>query len=253
MTAGETPLPQILDEARRLAGAALERDVPLRLVGGLAVRIRVDEAFHPGLSREYKDIDFVTLKGRRKQVTSFLSDMGYQPQEQFNALNGHERLLFHDLENQRQLDVFVGAFRMCHEIPITDRITHDAMTLPLAELLLTKLQIISLNEKDLRDIVAILHHHDVADQDGDTINAARVAKLCAEDWGLWRTCKLNVDRVREGLAGYEMTQDERAAVEQRLDRLWERIDAEPKSRGWRLRDRVGDRKRWYDEPEEVDA
>ena len=253
MSVGETPLAQILDEARRLAGAALERDVPLRLVGGLAIRIRGDEAFHPGLSREYKDIDFVTLKGRSKQVTSFLQDMGYQPHEQFNALNGHERLLFHDLRNQRQLDVFVGAFRMCHEIPITDRIIHEPMTLPLAELLLTKLQIISLNEKDLRDVVAILHHHDVADQDGDTINASRVAKLCAEDWGLWRTCKLNFDRVRAGLATYDMTPDERAAIEQRLDRLWERIDAEPKSRGWRLRDRIGDRKRWYEEPEEVDA
>jgi hypothetical protein len=247
------PLPDILDEARRLANAALERDVPIRLVGGLAVRIRVDEAFHPGLSREYKDIDFVTLKGRRKQVSQFLSDMGYEPQEQFNAMNGHERLLFHDLGNQRQLDVFVGAFRMCHQIPITDRITLDPMTLPLAELLLTKLQIVNLNEKDLRDIVAILHHHEIGDHDGDTINVARISQLCAEDWGLWRTCKMNVERVRAGLEDYEMAPDERAAVIDRVDRLWERIDAEPKTRGWRLRDRIGDRKRWYDEPEEVDA
>jgi hypothetical protein len=252
MSAG-TPLPQILDEARRLATAALERDVPIRLVGGLAVRIRVDEAFHPGLSREYKDIDFVTLKGRSKPVARFLEDMGYQPQEQFNAMNGHERLLFHDLGNGRQLDVFVGAFRMCHQIPITDRITLDPMTLPLAELLLTKVQIVNLNEKDLRDIIAILHHHEIADHDGDTINAARVAQLCAEDWGLWRTFKMNVGRVREGLAQYDMAEPERLAVEERLDRLWERIEAEPKSRGWRLRDRIGDRKRWYDEPEEIDA
>jgi hypothetical protein len=179
--------------------------------------------------------------------------MGYQPQEQFNAMNSHERLLFHDLGNGRQLDVFVGAFRMCHQIPITDRITLDPMTLPLAELLLTKLQIVNLNEKDLRDIVAILHHHEIADHDGDTINATRVAQLCSEDWGLWRTCKLNVGRVREGLAHYDMADHERLAVEERLDRLWERIEAEPKSRGWRLRDRIGDRKRWYDEPEEVDA
>jgi hypothetical protein len=249
----QEPLPQILDEARRLAGAAYEQDLPLRLVGGLAVRIRVDETFHPGLSREYKDIDFVTLKGRGKQVVRFLEEMGYEPQAQFNAMNGHERLLFHDLVNRRQLDVFVGAFRMCHEIPITDRITHDPMTLPLAELLLTKLQIVSMNEKDLRDIVAILHHHDVGDDDGDTINANRVAKLCAEDWGLWRTCKMNFDRVREGLASYDIAEEERATINQRLDRLWDRIEAEPKSRGWRLRDRIGDRKRWYDEPEEVDA
>lgn len=249
----QAPLPQIIDEARRLATAALERDVPIRLVGGLAVRIRVDETFHPGLSREYKDIDFVTLKGRSKVVAGFIEEMGYEPQQQFNAMNGHERLLFHDLGNQRQLDVFVGAFRMCHEIPITNRITLDPMTLPLAELLLTKLQIVTLNEKDLRDVIAILHHHEVADHDGDTINADRVAQLCAEDWGLWRTCKMNVERVREGVESYDIAEDERATVEDRLDRLWARIEAEPKSRGWRLRDRIGDRKRWYDEPEEVDA
>src|SRR5262249_39730949 len=104
-----TPLSQIVDEARRLATAALERDVPIRLVGGLAVRIRVDDAFHPGLSREYQDIDFVTIKGRSKVVARFLEDMGYEPNQAFNAMNGHERLLFNDACNERQVDVFVGA------------------------------------------------------------------------------------------------------------------------------------------------
>ncbi len=249
--ATDTPLPQILDEARRLTAAAAEQDVPIRLVGGLAVRIRVDETFHAGLSREYKDIDLVTLKGRSKPVARFLQEMGYEPHQQFNAMNGSERLLFFDMGNERQLDVFVGAFRMCHEIPITERITIDALTLPLAELLLTKFQIVNLNEKDLRDIVAILHHHDVADKDGDTINAAYVAQLCGDDWGLWRTFQLNVVRVREGLDQYDLAQHERETVERRLDRLWERIEAQPKSRSWRMRDRIGDRKKWYDEPEEV--
>ena len=118
--ATDTPLPQILDEARRLTAAAAEQDVPIRLVGGLAVRIRVDETFHAGLSREYKDIDLVTLKGRSKPVARFIEEMGYEPHQQFNAMNGSERLLFFDMGNERQLDVFVGAFRMCHEIPITD-------------------------------------------------------------------------------------------------------------------------------------
>ena len=249
--ATDTPLPQILDEARRLTAAAAEQDVPIRLVGGLAVRIRVDETFHAGLSREYKDIDLVTLKGRSKPVARFIEEMGYEPHQQFNAMNGSERLLFFDMGNERQLDVFVGAFRMCHEIPITERITLDALTLPLAELLLTKFQIVSLNEKDLRDIVAILHHHDVADKDGDTINAAYVAQLCADDWGLWRTFQMNVVRVREGLDQYDLAEHERETVERRLDRLWERIEAQPKSRSWRMRDRIGDRKKWYDEPEEV--
>ena len=245
------PLADILAEARRLATAARERDIPVRLVGGLAVRIRAPDTFHPALTREYKDIDLVTPKGRGKPVAGFIAEMGYAPQEQFNAMNGHERLLFHDLANRRQLDVFIGVFRMCHEIPIGDRVTQDPVTVPLAELLLTKLQIVHLNEKDLRDIVAILHHHDVAAEDGDTIHGGRVAALCASDWGLWRTTKMNVERVREGLGQYDLSEGERAVIEQRLDRLWEQIEAEPKSRGWRMRDRIGDRKRWYEEPEEV--
>ena len=249
----EGPLPQILDEARRLASEALEQDVPMRLVGGLAVRIRVDEAFHPGLSREYKDIDFVTLKGRSSRSRRSSRRMGYERQAQFNAMNGHARLLFFDLADERQLDVFVGAFRMCHEIPITKRIPPIQWHVPLAELLLTKLQIVHLNEKDLRDVIAILHHHDISDQTATRSTAAGSRACCAEDWGLWRTCKMNIERVHEGIKDYDIAQSERAVVEERLDRLWERIETEPKSRGWRLRDRIGDRRRWYDEPEEVDA
>src|SRR5450755_3111921 len=147
----DEPLADVLAEARRLATAAGKRDLPLRLVGGLAVRIRAPDTFHPSLTREYKDIDFVTPKGRSKPVAGFIAEMGYAPQEQFNAMNGHERLLFHDMVNRRRLDVFIGVFRMCHEIPIGDRVTQDPMTVPLTELLLTKLQIVHLNEKDLRD------------------------------------------------------------------------------------------------------
>ena len=142
---------------------------------------------------------------------------------------------------------------MCHEIPIDRRVAVDPTTIPLAELLLTKLQVVKLNEKDLRDIVAILHHHDVGEADGDTINAARVAELCADDWGLWRTTKMNVERVRDGVEHYDIAAAERDEVERRLDVLWARIEAQPKSRGWRLRDRVGDRKQWYEDPEEVHA
>ena len=147
-----------------------------------------------------------------------------------------------------QLDVFVGVFRMCHAIPLTDRLLVDELTLPLAELLLTKLQIVKLNEKDLRDAVAILHHHDVGEHDGATINATRIAELCAEDWGLWRTSKLTIERVREGLDAYGLASSDLQAIETRLERIWAEIERAPKSRGWRMRDRVGDRKRWYDDP-----
>ena len=244
-------LPSVVDEARRLLDAAESHAVGVRLIGGVAVYIRAGDDHHPALTRTYADIDLVTVKGKGREVAQFLEAQGYVGNVQFNAVNGHSRLLFYDMPNQRQLDVFVGSFSMCHTIPLGDRILAEHGTVPLAELLLTKLQVVQLNEKDLRDLLALLVHHDVADSDGPTINAAWVARLLADDWGLWRTSKMNVERVREGVGGYDLDEAVRATVTDRLDRLWARIEAEPKSRGWRLRDRIGDRKRWYEEPEEV--
>jgi hypothetical protein len=246
-----TPLPDIVDEARRVVAAAAEREVPVRLVGGLAVRLRATEPMPAALARGYKDIDLVTLKGKGKDVVGLLRELGYEPQDRFNAMNGHERLLFHDLANGRQLDVFVGAFRMCHEIPVTQRIALDPIAVPLAELLLTKLQVVQLNEKDRRDIVALLYDHDIADSDGDMVNGAEVGRLCADDWGLWRTSRGTLERVREGIEEYDLPAGGRERVLDRVERLEAAIERAPKSRSWRMRDRIGDRRQWYADPEEV--
>jgi hypothetical protein len=248
----EQPHSDVAAEASRVLDAARAGDVQIRLVGGLAVALHAPGGLHPAVARPYKDLDLVTVKGKSKQAAQFLEGLGYEPNRQFNATNGHRRLLFYDTANGRQVDVFVGTFEMCHTIPIADRIELDPLTIPLAELLLTKLQVFQLNEKDQRDILALLFHHEVADRDDDAINGTYVGKLCGADWGLWRTTKLNVERSREGISGYEFSGDERTLVEERLEQLWARIDAAPKSTKWKLRDRVGDRVRWYEEPEEVD-
>jgi hypothetical protein len=162
-------------------------------------------------------------------------------------MNGKERLLFYDNPNGRQVDVFVSSFRMCHEIPLEDRLSVDKDTVPLAELLLTKLQIIELNEKDVRDTVALLLEHDVTDDDSG-VNASHVATLCANDWGLCRTISQNLNALRDRVGGYEVDGE---AVSSRVGHILERIEAEPKSRSWRMRAKVGERKRWYQLPEEV--
>ncbi len=244
------PLAEIADEAHRILAAAEQADVPLRLIGGLAVLFHSDP-LHPALERPYKDIDLATVKGQGRKVGELMASLGYEPAKEFNALNGNRRLLFFDVPNERQVDVFVGTFEMCHVIPISDRIAIEEKTIPLAELLLTKLQVVELNEKDLTDIVALLHHHDVGDHDDDTVNAAEVARLTADDWGLWRTTQMNIDRVRERAGTVGLSDEEHRQVMERLDVLVAAIEAQPKSRGWRLRDRIGDRKRWYENPDEV--
>ena len=222
----------------------------MRLVGGLAIRVHAHRD-HPSLDRAFKDIDVVTVRKGERDVGRFLRELGYEPDSAFNTLNSGRRALFYDVVHQRQLDVFVGGFQMCHAIPIADRLDVDPQTVPLAELLLTKLQIVHLNDKDLRDIVALLLDHDVADTDDEAVNGAVVARLCSDDWGLWRTCHLTIDAVRGHLDGLGLPTGDEAVLLARLDALEARLDSAPKTRRWRLRDRVGDRVRWYEEPEEV--
>jgi hypothetical protein len=200
----------------------------------------------------YKDLDFATPKGRSGDADKLLRGAGYEPHTAFNALNQKERMLFFDPAHDRQVDVFVGAFRMCHEIPLNDRLELQDRTVPLAELLLTKLQIIELNEKDVRDTLLLVHGHEVADRDGDAINGKRIAELCAGDWGLWRTITANVEKVLGHAGDYDVPEEDRERIRQRLQEVLERIEAEPKSRSWKLRARIGERKRWYELPEEVE-
>ena len=252
MSGEGSPVRDIVEETFRLVGAAAEQDVPLRLLGGLAIRLHLsDRSVHPAFDRGLKDIDFVTPRGEDRRAASFIESMGYEPNRTFNTMNAGRRALFYDAANKRQLDLFVGSFEMCHAIPIADRLDLEPVTIPLAELLLTKLQIVELNEKDQRDILALLLEHEVGDGDDEMINSAHIAQLCAADWGLWRTCKLNIERTREAVNSYGLAPAEHDLLSSRIEALWSAIESEPKTRRWKLRDRVGDRVRWYEEPDEV--
>ncbi|MGH2835194.1 MAG: hypothetical protein ACRDKD_03215 [Solirubrobacteraceae bacterium] len=244
-------LPDLVEEGERLLALAHDQGATFALLGGVAVRVRAPEV-PPALDREYKDLDFAVPKGSGGAAGKLLADAGYEPHIVFNAMNSKERMLFHDTVNDRQVDVFVGAFRMCHEIPLSERLEAGEKTVPLAELLLTKLQIVQLNEKDIRDTVLLLHGHEVAEHDGDAVNGARVAQLCADDWGLWRTITRNLERCASDVDQYALGEGRKAQIKQRLTQLLSHIEAAPKSRGWKLRDRIGERKRWYDLPEEVE-
>jgi hypothetical protein len=144
----------------------------------------------------------------------------------------------------------MGSFSMCHGIPIAERLHRDPLTVPLAELLLTTLQIVQLDQRDETDIDTLCFHHDLGDPG---IEAGVIADLCARDWGLWRTCRQTIERCLADLGSYPFADAQRAVISDRLRRLWEQIDAAPKSSKWRMRNRVGDRVRWHEEPEEEAA
>ncbi len=243
----------VVEEALRVAEEAEREAIALRLLGGVAIRLRAKEGLTPAFEREYADHDWIVSKGSSAKAQRFFESLGYTPHVRFNAIHGQERLLFFDEQHDRQVDVFVGAFRMSHKISFGKRLNMEPLTIPLAELLLTKLQIVELNEKDVKDALALLHHHPVADADGDSVNGGRIAELCAADWGLWRTFTANLNTVGERLERYDLPEEVERQIAERIGELQERIEREPKSFGWRMRSKIGDRKRWYNLPEEVEG
>jgi hypothetical protein len=243
------PLADPIAEARRLIDAGRAQGLTVRVLGGVAVHMQ-SPGDRPLLPRPLKDIDIVILHGDGKRATRLLEELDYVGEEMFNAVRGSRRQLFHDPVNGRQLDVFVGEFSMCHSLPIADRLDRHPYTVPVAELMLTKLQIVELNERDQRDIYTLSYHHDVVRGSGVGIEADVIADLCAADWGLWRTCQGTIERCCADVHGYELDLAARDLIESRLRRLWAEIDAAPKTGKWKRRSRVGERLRWYQEPEE---
>jgi len=247
--AAGTALADPIAEGRRVVLRAEEEGLTLRLIGGVAVFLRAPDC-RPLLTREINDIDLVAPRGSKRAVESLFRGLGYASDDAFNAFHGAHRQLYVDLTNRRKVDVFVGSFSMCHEIPIADRLDRSPLTVPLAELLLTKLQIVELTERDERDIYNLVFHHAVGDGEPDAIESGVIAELCAADWGLWRTTKGTIDHCRGDLGGYKLADADGELIDRRLSELWEQIDAAPKSGKWKRRNRLGDRMRWYQEPEE---
>ena len=247
--AGAATLADPVAEAQRMVAGARDKGVVLRLLGGVAVCLQAPEA-KPLLTRPINDIDVVTPRGNKKAVAAAFQSLGYADDEVFNAFHGAYRQIYIDISNQRKVYVFVGAFSMCHEIPIADRLDRDPFTVPLAELLLTKLQIVKLTERDERDVYNLCFHHEIGVAGEPGIEGDLIADLCARDWGLWRTCKGTIEHCRADLGDYDLGPGERALIGARLTRLWNVIEAAPKTSKWRWRPTVGERVRWYEEPEE---
>jgi hypothetical protein len=236
-------------EARQIISLAAEQGLVMRALGGVAVYLQSDDG-QPRLVRSLKDIDLAVARGKGKAASRVLAQAAYVADEMFNALRGSRRLLYHDPRNGRHVDVFVGEFSMCHELPLTERLGRDPLTVPREELLLSKLQVVELTGNDQADIYNLLYHHDVGEREDAGISSPFIAALCARDWGLWRTCQLNIGRSLDNLGGSGLGPAEQQVVAGRLESLRGRIDAEPKSRRWRIRNQVGDKVRWYAEPEQ---
>jgi hypothetical protein len=241
----------VVSEATRLLEAATRERLPLRVLGGVAIAILARQSLPKPLQRTYADIDLVVKRNDGPRARTFLVALGYEPDRSFNSLHGSRRLLFYDLANSRRLDVFVGVFKMCHELDLESRLELVPLTLAPADLLLTKLQIVELNQKDMVDIVSLFHVCGVGDvARPDAIDLPRLAVVTGGDWGWYTTVSDNLARVAPAAAQL-LIEDDAAVVASRVEVIRQAIERAPKSLAWKLRARVGRRLQWYELPDEV--
>jgi hypothetical protein len=240
------PLPEALELARGAASAGLG----LKLLGGLAVRVLCPD-YPPRLRRD-QDIDFACISKERKKIEAYLEQSGCTPDRQFNRLNGHQQMYF-IARSGRPVDVMVDRLTMCHTLDLRPSFSRQPFTVDAVDVLLSKLQIVELNEKDARDIVHMLAALPLDGGQGVSLDTDRFCKVLGADWGWWRTVTGNLAKLpaliseKPELVPPGDTLDP-VAQSQRLLQL---ANDAPKTGKWRLRATVGDRVRWYELPEEV--
>jgi len=261
---GARTLADPLDEALRVVRIADERGLQVRLMGGMAVRAHVPDWKHR-TRRVEVDLDFATRSRDRPAFYELLEAEGYTPDKRHNALFGGKQGYFIDVPRYRPVDVLIDRLEMCHSFGFADRLAASRPTLPLAELLLSKLQIVRINRKDVLDALVLLAEHPLADDDGHpdsdhglgAISLPRVTGLTSNDWGWWRTVTGNLDTLDAYLTteledgDLDVGRPPRFDAAAQVAALRAAIDAAPKSTRWKVRARVGDRVAWYNEPEEV--
>jgi hypothetical protein len=241
-------------EVTRIVDAADASGVVVRVLGSIGVALHSHDAaaIIPSFSRTYADIDLAAYRRDAKALAGVLGGLGYRDDREVYVASEGARSIFLDAARHIHLDVFYDRLEFCHIIPLAGRLDVDRPTIPIAELLLSKLQIVRINEKDVIDTILLLLDHPLGTGDADTVDVERIARLCADDWGWWRTLTQNLEKVRTLAASYsQLDSAQRARVAESATTLKARIDAVPKTMTWRMRDRVGDRRQWWTDVDEV--
>lgn len=242
------PLADPIEEGRRVVEAAKEEGLLVRSIGGTAIWEHAETMHDDPFARNYRDVDFVTTREDKDAVIEFMQELGYEQNERFNTMHRFQ-LEFQDPVNERKADYIVDKFRFCHSWSLRDRLDSNYPTVPIEDLLLSKLQIVEISDRDIRDIIAMFNDHPVDSDIGtDAIDADYISGLCQSDWGLYKTITMNLDRVESYLDEEDLPVDE-AQLSERVNALREAIETEPKTIRWKLRSLVGERKQWYRRPE----
>ncbi len=256
----EYPKPEeFIEEAKKLVEDAEKDGIILRVMGGLGIYLHLEEEEHKKLWKKlgrlggkfFTDIDLASYSKYREKMIQFLTRKGYGFDPRLLYRYGKKRQIFFGTKIP-MVEVFFDKLEMCHTISFKGRLEAEKITLPLAELLLEKLQIVKINEKDIKDIIVLLRSHEIGETDKETVNLKIFERAgLNKDWGFYYTVTTNFGKIKSLLDKYSVLSDEdRGVVSERIDKILNYLEKLPKTSGWKFRAKIGTKKKWYNDVED---
>jgi hypothetical protein len=242
-------------EAKSIVQTAHENDLILRALGATAFRIHCPNylKLHDAMNRKLSDLDFAAYSKGKNKAKDVMAKKGYlmdRNAEMVLSISG--RFIATNPVSKLHADVFFDELSFCHKISLKGRLEKDFPTIPLAELLLEKMQIVKLNEKDIKDSILLLREHGVGPADDETINHEHIADIMSKDWGFYYTFTTNMKKLKDSLNKFDVLgQEDRDDVALKIDKILELVEAKPKSLSWKIRARSGTKMKWYNDVEEI--
>ena len=265
---------EFVKEATNIVATAQSQGIYQRILGSLAAYIHsMDKpeviATFKSLGRfgegkpNFTDLDLVAYSKQGRQVGQIFKQLGFRPDEMVNGFFGDRRLIFYSPRGTYHVDIFLNKLEFSHTVefgekPGDGRLELDSPTITLTDLILEKLQIHEINHKDLIDMIIVFLGHPVSSNganDKESVDGAYISKILGDDWGFWYDALANLNRVKllanELMAQGKLTSEQLSTVGGEVDRLVDMANSAPKTKRWDVRSKVGTKKPWYREVEEV--
>jgi hypothetical protein len=253
---GVVPSHVFLEEAVRLVEEAESRGLTLRALGGVAIRLHSPgQADLAGRLRrlgeakgEFTDLDFMSYRNHRRELKAFLGGLGYRKRRDTLSTVASDREIYFHPKGWFFVDVFYDRLLVAnHPLDFRGRLALDRPTVPLVDLLLEKLQIVMIGDKDVKDVLVLLADHSIGPPgQPDTIDVQYAARLLGRDWGLWYTVTTNLKGLRPIVhRSQALRPQEKSRLTSRIENLLAHFERAPKGLRWRARAVIGPRLAWY--------
>lgn len=248
---------ELLNLARQLVEQGARQGVTLRLLGSLGIHHHIQDfgGVLDLLERvPTRDIDFMGYSKDQARADRMFKDLGYEadPSVAYSLEYGIQRLIYCQREGQIMAEIFLDELRMAHTLDFRGRLELDYPTISLVDLLLSKLQIQQIAEKDIKDMIALLAEHELGTSGREVVDVDYLLGVTSKGWGLYHTAVTNLSIVGQWVRRFEILVPEvRQQVADKVNALLRQMEAQPKNLRWRLRGIIGTRVRWYEEVGDV--